>query len=51
MIIGDFNMFEVGTSIESSDVGNCNIFKHRSSVEMNCKIKDNCVIGTGVRIG
>ncbi len=50
MKIGNYNLFEVGTFIESSDIGDYNTFQHRSQVESQSIIKSGCIIGTCVRV-
>eukprot|EP00833_Pecoramyces_ruminatium_P006349 jgi/Orpsp1_1/1180381/evm.model.c7180000073156.2 len=45
LVIGDYNLFEVGTIIASSNIGNnCN-FQPRAQAEPGSKVNDNCVIG------
>ena len=42
MYIGNFNVFEVGCTIDSSDIGNFNEFQFKSAVNEGCTIGDNC---------
>eukprot|EP00298_Acanthocystis_sp_HF-20_P003366 c13730_g1_i1.p1 GENE.c13730_g1_i1~~c13730_g1_i1.p1 ORF type:complete len:185 (+),score=83.46 c13730_g1_i1:21-575(+) len=50
MKIGKYNAFRVGCVIESSAIGDGNIFQIRSKVGAGCKIGSGCVIGIGVEI-
>ena len=50
MYIGNFNVFEVGCSIDSSDIGNFNEFQLKSTVQEGCTIGDNCQINPCVVI-
>lgn len=64
MTIGSFNLFEVGTKIDSSEIGNMNHFEPRSKeyclsisslnlkgvVEQDCIIKDKSTIGATVKL-
>ena len=44
MYIGSYNNFEVGTVVESSTVGDCNVFQFRS------RVREGCVIGNGCNL-
>lgn len=46
--IGNGNHFEVGAIIESSRIGNNNIFESRSSVLGSTAVADNCVVAAGI---
>ncbi|KAL4505104.1 hypothetical protein ABPG73_021951 [Tetrahymena malaccensis] len=50
MFIGSYNLFEVGSKVDTSDIGNMNHFEPRSSVEQDCQIKDKCTIGACVKL-
>lgn len=50
MIIGSYNLFEVGCQIDFCEIGNCNVFEHRVKVEPNCKIGNGCILTAGVRV-
>ncbi len=50
MKIGHFNLFEIGSVIETSDIGDFNTFQHRSAVESNSIINNGCIIGTGTKV-
>lgn len=47
MNIGGYNIFEVGSVIESSDIGSCNVFQHRCKVGPDCRIGNYCIISAG----
>ena len=42
MYIGNFNVFEVGAQVDSSDIGDLNEFQHKSTVLEGCKIENYC---------
>ena len=50
MVIGSYNLFEVGCQIEFSEIGSFNVFEHRAKIEPNCKIGNGCIITAGVRV-
>lgn len=50
MRIGSFNLFEVGTFVETSDIGSFNMFQHRAHLETGCTVKNACNIGAAVRV-
>jgi len=50
MRIGSSNVFEVGSYIASSEVGNRNIIEPKAQLGINTTIGDNCIIGTKVQI-
>ena len=51
MRIGDYNMFEVGAQIDSSDIGDLNEFGIKSQVMRGCTIATNCKINPYVTVG
>uniref|UniRef100_A0A7S3CLC6 Dynactin subunit 6 n=1 Tax=Strombidium rassoulzadegani TaxID=1082188 RepID=A0A7S3CLC6_9SPIT len=50
MNVGSYNLFEVGSIISSSEIGDYNEFQSKSQVEDNCKIGSNCTVGPKVMI-
>ena len=50
MVIGNYNLFEVGCQIDFCEIGHYNTFEHRCKVEANCKIGNCCVITAGVTV-
>ena len=50
MKIGNYNLFETGCTISSSEIGNMNDFNHKCFVEDNCRIGDFCQIGPKVTL-
>ena len=50
MQIGNYNLFEVGTIIENSEIGNSNAFQHRAHIEPGCIVENACVITEGVTV-
>ncbi|EGR34330.1 hypothetical protein IMG5_016210 [Ichthyophthirius multifiliis] len=50
MIIGSYNMFEVGSKIDTCDIGDFNTFEARCIVEQGCIIKNKCSIGSTIKI-
>lgn len=44
LVIGDGNMFEVGSTIKATAVGNCNQFEARCSVA-GIKVRNFCTVG------
>ena len=50
MRIGSYNLFEVGSIVESSDVGDMNEFGVKSSVAANCQIGNGCYINPCVAV-
>jgi dynactin-6 len=50
MVIGNYNLFEVGASIDYCEIGNFNTFEHRARVEANCKIGNFCIVTAGVTV-
>lgn len=50
MVIGSYNLFEVGCFIEFCEIGSYNVFEHRAHVEPNCKIGNGCIVAAGVRV-
>jgi len=51
MRIGNYNMFEVGASLDSSDVGDLNEFGIKSTIMRGCTIGINCKINPYVTLG
>ena len=47
MIIGDENLFEVGSIVEAARIGNQNVFEAKSRVHRNAIIGNHCVVGVG----
>ncbi|KAM3177567.1 hypothetical protein ACTXT7_004320 [Hymenolepis weldensis] len=45
LIIGDFNVFEVGARVSSREVGNSNVFESKCYVGPQVRISNGCVIG------
>ena len=45
MKIGSYNVFEAGSIVTSSRIGNLNEFQHKSFVDDNCRIGNACVVG------
>ncbi|KAL5106174.1 Dynactin subunit 6 [Taenia crassiceps] len=45
LIIGDFNVFEVGARVHSREVGNSNVFESKCFVGPQVRISNGCVIG------
>jgi dynactin 6 len=43
--IGSLNLFEVGSYIESTDIGNCNLIRINSRLNRNTSLANGCVIG------
>ena len=50
MVIGDDNVFEVGSWVKSISIGKQNIFECKSSVALGAKIGNGCVVGTACAI-
>ena len=50
MRIGNYNLFEAGCSISSSEIGDMNEFNHKCFVEDNCKIANLCSVGPMVTL-
>ena len=50
MVIGSYNIFEVGSKIDSSNIGDINTFEVRSCLEANCELKNNCTIGSTAKL-
>ncbi|KRW99741.1 Trimeric LpxA-like protein [Pseudocohnilembus persalinus] len=50
MYIGNYNLFEVDSKINSSNIGDFNQFEPRCILERNCEIKNGCTIGATVQI-
>ncbi|GAA5882046.1 hypothetical protein JCM3774_005121 [Rhodotorula dairenensis] len=47
MLIGDHNLFEVGSRVESQAVGSHNVFGIRSRVLPSVSVGNHCVVGAG----
>ncbi|VDM35586.1 unnamed protein product [Hydatigera taeniaeformis] len=45
LIIGDFNVFEVGARVHSREVGNSNVFESKCFVGPQVRISNGCVVG------
>ncbi|CAD5206571.1 unnamed protein product [Bursaphelenchus okinawaensis] len=45
IIIGNDNIFEVGSNVQASSIGNNNVFGIRSQVAPNVTVPDGCVLG------
>ena len=50
MRIGNYNMFEVYSSLDSTDVGDMNEFQCKSVVQDGCKIENFCQINACVTV-
>mmetsp|Transcript_16185 Transcript_16185/g.21439 ORF Transcript_16185/g.21439 Transcript_16185/m.21439 type:complete len:198 (+) Transcript_16185:30-623(+) len=50
LIIGNSNLFEVGSAIHANKVGTYNVFKPRCRVDANSSIGNGCMIGSTVHI-
>lgn len=50
MMIGSYNLFEVGSQIDHCEIGSYNVFEHRCHIEPNCKIGNSCIITAGVTV-
>ena len=50
MVIGSYNLFEVGCQVDFCEIGSYNVFEHRVKIEANCKIGNGCIITAGVRL-
>eukprot|EP01017_Pseudomicrothorax_dubius_P009988 TRINITY_DN1350_c0_g2_i4.p1 TRINITY_DN1350_c0_g2~~TRINITY_DN1350_c0_g2_i4.p1 ORF type:complete len:141 (+),score=18.72 TRINITY_DN1350_c0_g2_i4:100-522(+) len=48
--IGNYNLFEIGCVIETSEIGDYNIFNPKSHLEYSCRIKNGCNIGASVKV-
>ncbi|VDD75758.1 unnamed protein product [Mesocestoides corti] len=45
LIIGDFNVFEVGARVYSREIGNSNVFESKCFVGPQVRISNGCVVG------
>ncbi|VDN16901.1 unnamed protein product [Dibothriocephalus latus] len=45
MIVGDFNVFEVGARCHSREVGDSNVFESKCFVGPQVRISNGCIIG------
>lgn len=50
MRIGDFNLFEVYSSLDSVDVGDMNEFQCRSIVPEGCKVESFCQVNACIAV-
>mmetsp|Transcript_7591 Transcript_7591/g.8288 ORF Transcript_7591/g.8288 Transcript_7591/m.8288 type:complete len:165 (+) Transcript_7591:31-525(+) len=50
MNIGNYNHFQVGSSISSCEIGDLNEFLLKSKVESGAKIGNGCIIAAGVTL-
>ena len=50
MKVGNYNIFETGCTISSSEIGHLNEFNHKCFVEDNCRISNFCIIGPKVTL-
>ena len=50
MHIGSYNLFEAGSTISTSEIGDCNEFSNKCFVEDNSKIGNCCTIGPKVTL-
>jgi len=50
MKIGNYNLFEAGCTISSSEISDLNEFNHKCFVEDNCKIGNHCQVGPRVSL-
>lgn len=46
MVIGNYNVFEVGSRCETIEIGDHNVFESKSHVGLLTRISNGCVIGT-----
>jgi len=51
MKIGNYNMFEVGCTIDSTDIDDLNEFGVKCTVARGCNIKSNCKLNPLVNLG
>lgn len=50
MVIGNFNVFEIGCTSEALKIGNNNILEAKSKVGALVELNDGCVVGNRCRI-
>ena len=50
MMIGSFNVFEVGSHCESGKIGDNNILESKSHLGPKCVLSNGCVIGSKCRV-
>mmetsp|Transcript_29112 Transcript_29112/g.54506 ORF Transcript_29112/g.54506 Transcript_29112/m.54506 type:complete len:161 (-) Transcript_29112:205-687(-) len=50
MVIGDYNLVEVGARIKAISIGSRNVFECKSSVALGAAVGNDCVIGAAVTI-
>lgn len=56
MIIGDYNLFEMCTRIENSEIGSYNLFEYRCNLDSyaadlsECKVGRGCIVGSDVHL-
>ena len=48
MRIGSYNRIDIGSTIDTSNVGDYNIFEARSSISDGSKVGDNCIVLAGI---
>ena len=46
MVIGNLNLFEVGSVVEALEIGNCNVVEIKACLKSLCVVPNGCVIGT-----
>ena len=44
MKIGNYNLFETGCTVSSSEIGDFNEFQFKSFVEDNCRVGSHCFV-------
>lgn len=50
LIIGRFNIFEVGCTVEALEIGENNVFECKSYVSSDVTVSNNCIIGAGCKL-
>ena len=50
MNVGSYNIFEVGTMVSTSEIGDYNEFQSKCVVEDNCRVGSNCTLGPKVSL-
>lgn len=48
MRIGSYNHFEIGAVVDTTSVGDCNIFQPRCALAGGSKVGSNCIISAAV---
>ncbi len=50
MRIGRYNVFEVGSAVDSADIGDMNEFQFRSIVSEGSKVESFCIVNASVTV-